>query len=182
MKVIYYLLAATMKSPADEFRDEHTPLGYLITIRAHGTWLHGSTGSVDRFHNIYGTPKLPKDEKRKEYNQRLLAEKPVSLGTKARRAIELGSQETCEIRKWTLWAFNVRTNHVHAVVSASCKPKKIVIGFKANATRKMREARCWHSERSPWVSGGSKKYLWNEKALMDAIAYVLYDQGEPLPE
>jgi hypothetical protein len=47
----------------------------------------------------------------------------------------------------------------------------------------MREAHTWQSERSPWVGGGgSKKYLWNEKALVDAIAYVLYDQGEPLPE
>jgi hypothetical protein len=25
-----------------------------------------------------------------------------------------------------------------------------------------------------------KRYLWNEKELLDAIAYVLYDQGEPL--
>jgi len=172
----------TMKPLPEEFRDDHTPLGYLITIRAYGTWLHGSAGSVDRFHNIYGTPKLPADEKRRQYNQRLLAEKPVSLGTKGWRAVELGIRETCEIRKWTLWAFNVRTNHVHAVLSANCKPKKIVIAFKANATRKMREAHAWQSERSPWVSGGSKKYLWTEKALTDAIAYVLYDQGEPLPE
>jgi REP element-mobilizing transposase RayT len=171
-----------MKSHHDEFRDEHIPLGYLITIRTCGTWLHGSAGSVDRFHNIYGTPKLPANEKRKEYNQRLLADKPVSLGTQARRAIKLGIRETCEIRKWTLWAFNIRTNHVHSVVSANCKPKRVVIALKANATRKMREASCWRSERSPWVRGGSKKYLWTEKALRDAIAYVLYDQGEPLPE
>ena len=108
-----------------EFRDEHIPLGYLITIRAYGTWLHGSPGSVDRFHNTYGTPKLPANEKRKEYNRHLLAQEPVKLGTKTRRAVELGIRETCEIRKWTLWAFNVRTNHVHAVVSANCKPKKL---------------------------------------------------------
>ena len=166
---------------SDEFSDDHIPLGYLITIRAHGTWLHGSEGSVDRFHNRYGTPKLPANRKRMEYNQRLLAERPVTLSHGKRKAIEEGIKETCEIRKWTLWALNARTNHVHSVVSASCKPKKIATAFKANATRKMREARVWQSERSPWVGGGgSKRYLWTEKSLSNAIAYVLYEQGESL--
>jgi REP element-mobilizing transposase RayT len=168
---------------SEQFRVEHIPLGYLITIRAYGTWLHGIAGSVDRFHNKYGTPKLPANEKRRQYNQRLLAAPPVTLGPKKRRAIELGIKETCEFRKWTLWAINARTNHVHSVVSASCKPKKVATAFKANATRKMREAGVWLSPRSPWVGDSeSKKYLWTEKALIDAIAYVLYDQGEPLPE
>jgi REP element-mobilizing transposase RayT len=82
-----------------------------------------------------------------------------------------------------LWALNARTNHVHSVVTANCKPKKVATAFKANATRTMRETRVWLSERSPWVGGGgSKKYLWTEKNMTDAIAYVLYDQGEPLPE
>jgi REP element-mobilizing transposase RayT len=167
----------------EEFRDAHIPLGYLITIRAYGTWLHGTAGSVDRFHNRYGTPRLPANEKRRQYNERLLAAAPVTLKPKMRRAIELGIKETCEFRKWSLWALNARTNHVHSVVSANCKPKKIATAFKANSTRKMREASAWPSERSPWVSGGeSKRYLWTEKALLDAIAYVLYDQGEPLPE
>jgi len=178
-ELTYYLTSM----PPEEFRDEHIPLGYLITIRAYGTWLHGTAGSVDRFHNRYGTPRLPANEKRRQYNRRLLAAPPVTLGPKMRKAIELGIKETCEIRKWTLWALNARTNHVHSVVTATCKPKKIATAFKANATRKMREAGVWLSERSPWVGGGgSKKYLWTEKALTDAIAYVMYDQGEPLPE
>jgi REP element-mobilizing transposase RayT len=73
------------------------------------------------------------------------------------------------------------TDHVHTVVSANCKPKWILNAFKANATRTMREADCWHSENSPWVRRGSKKYLWTEQQLLAAIAYVLDDQGEPLP-
>ena len=170
-----------MKSSTEEFRAEHVPLGYLISIRAYGTWLHGTAGSVDRFHNRYGTPKLPANKQRRDYNRRLLAQEPVSLGRRARRAIEQGIRETCEIRNWTLWAFNVRTNHVHTVVTASCKPKRVATAFKANATRHMRQAGCWRSERSPWVSGESKRYLWTEKSMSAAIAYVLYDQGEPLP-
>jgi hypothetical protein len=45
----------------------------------------------------------------------------------------------------------------------------------------MREAGCWGSKHSPWAARGSKRRLWTEKDLLDAIAYVLYDQGEPLP-
>jgi len=89
-------------------------------------------------------------------------------------------RETCTTRRWQLWTVNVRTNHVHAVGSANKKPDAVLTALKANATRAMREAGLWTSELSPWESRGSKKYLWTEKQLADAIAYVEYDQGEPL--
>jgi hypothetical protein len=44
----------------------------------------------------------------------------------------------------------------------------------------MREASEWKSERSPWAHGGSGRYLWTEQELSNAVAYVMYDQGEPL--
>jgi hypothetical protein len=34
---------------------------------------------------------------------------------------------------------------------------------------------------SPWAERGSRRYLWTEQDLNNAIAYVEYDQGEPLP-
>ncbi len=167
---------------SDRYFDEGIPLGYLITFRCYGTWLHGQPGSVDRFHNAYGTPRLPGNQKRMQYNQRLLVQQPVKLSARKRAAVLSAIKETCEIRSWELWTSNVRSNHVHVVISASCKPNVILNALKANATRKMKESRCWFSERSPWVRGGSKKYLWTEEALSKAIAYVLFDQGEPLPE
>ena len=164
-----------------EFNDDHTPLGYLITFRAHGTWIHGDElGSVDRFHRAYATPTLAPSLQRANYERRLRKQHSVHLNSRKRIAIESGILETCIIRNWLLWAFNIRTNHVHTVVSAYCKPERILSALKANATRSMREAGCWASDRSPWVHRGSKRYLWTEKQLDDAIAYVLYDQGEPL--
>ena len=172
-----------MTRPHLEFKDDHIPIAYLITFRGYGTWLHGdSRGSVDRFHRVYGTPMLPPSIQRTRSEQGLLTRRPVKLNARQRAAVESGIRETCTIRKWRLWAFNIRTNHVHSVVSASCKPEPILSALKANATRSMREAGCWPNERSPWVYRGSKRYLWTEKQLLDAIAYVLYDQGEPLPE
>jgi REP element-mobilizing transposase RayT len=89
-------------------------------------------------------------------------------------------RETCKIRQWCLWAVNVRTNHVHAVVTAHCAPEIVLIALKANATRKMRETRCWHSGKTPWAKRGSKRRLWTEQQLSEAIAYVEYEQGESL--
>ena len=165
-----------------EFSDERIPIGYLITFRSYGSWLHGERGSVDRFHNVYGTPTLPANEKRRRYNLRLLKQRPVSLDPRKRAAVLGAIKETCEIRKWDLWASNIRSNHVHSVITAPCKPDRILNALKVNATRKMRESGCWRSDRTPWVRRGSKRYLWTEKDLNNAIAYVLYDQGEPLSE
>ena len=164
-----------------EFNDDHTPVGYLITFRAYGTWLHGDErGSVDRHHHIYGTPALPPGPRREQIERRLLKQPPVKLSGRQREAINFGIRETCEIRKWDLWALNVRTNHLHCVVTASCNPKTVLIALKANATRSMRELGCWRSDLSPWARGGSEKYLWTEEELANAIAYVVEDQGEPL--
>jgi hypothetical protein len=67
------------------------------------------------------------------------------------------------------------------VVSANCKPETVLIALKANSTRKLREAGFWHRSTSPWADRGGKRYLWTEKDVNDAAAYVQYDQGEPLP-
>ena len=164
-----------------EFRDEHIPLGYLITFRAHGTWLHGDKrGSVDRFHNRFGTPRITHNERWRKHNRSVLIDTPLKLGSRPRALVEEAIRETCTIRKWEFWVTNARTNHVHTVVSAPCKPEKILAAFKANATRKLREAGCWSSSRSPWVERGSKKYLWKERDVINAVVYVEYDQGEPL--
>jgi hypothetical protein len=35
-----------------EFSNDRIPLGYFITFRCYGSWLHGRAGSVDRFFTI----------------------------------------------------------------------------------------------------------------------------------
>jgi REP element-mobilizing transposase RayT len=165
-----------------EFYDEGIPFGFHITFRAYGTWLHGDErGSIDRFHNRYGTPRLPRNEKWKSYNRKILKQPPVKLKSRQRQIIENAIREVCKTRKWKFWVTNVRTNHVHTVVSALCKPERIRSALKANATKKLREGGCWRSDKSPWVRKGSIKWLWTEPALINAIAYVESDQGESLP-
>ena len=157
------------------------PLGYLITFRAHGTWLHGdSRGSVDRFRNCYGTPRIPADVRWERYNERILKLTPVKLDSQRRALINGAIEETCNIRRWKLWTQNVRTNHVHVVVSAPCDPEIVLRALKANTTRKMSEAGCWQSNHTPWARKGSKRWLWTHDQLRSAIKYVRDGQGEPL--
>lgn len=115
-----------------------------------------------------------------KHDRDLLKQPPVKLDSRQRPIIESAIRETCDIREWKLWAMNVRTNHVHVVLSANKKPEAVLSALKANATRTMREARVWTTELSPWEFRGSKKYLWDEKQLTDAIGYVECDQGAPL--
>jgi hypothetical protein len=81
-----------------------------------------------------------------------------------------------------LLAVNPRTNHIHVVVTANRKPELVLNAFKANATRKLREAGLWPHDFSPWARKGSKRKLWNEKSVQRAIDYVLYGQGDDPPD
>ncbi len=164
-----------------EFNDDHTPIAYLITFRSYGTWMHGDArGSIDRNHRGYGTPALPPSPRREQIETLLLKHPPVIFDLRQRRAIERGIKETCQVRKWNLWAVNVRTNHVHCVVTAHFSAKRTMAALKANATRSMREDGCWRTDKSPWARGGSTKYIWTDEELRNAIAYVVEGQGAPL--
>ncbi|MGH9840990.1 MAG: transposase [Blastocatellia bacterium] len=86
----------------------------------------------------------------------------------------------CTHRGWTLRAINVRTNHVHVVVSAPCDPDKVLNDFKAYATRGMRKAGVWQNPITPWAERGSRKYLWKLRSVERAVDYVLNHQGDDL--
>lgn len=115
-------------------------------------------------------PTLPASALRRKHDRNFMKQPPVTLNSRQREAVESAIRETCSIRHWQLWCESVRTNHVHAVVSTNKKPDAILSALKANATRAMREAGVWTSELSPWSFGGSKKYLWDENELSDAIS------------
>jgi REP element-mobilizing transposase RayT len=160
------------------------PLAYLITFRCYGSWLHGDErGSIDRFHNQYKSPYIPPDERWHQHSARTLKGEPVTLNAAQRGSVEASIRETCEIRNWFLRAINVRTNHVHLVVSiGDVKPGRALNAFKGNSTRHMRENGYWNRPHSPWVGKGSKRHLWNERSIERAIDYVINGQGDELPE
>jgi REP element-mobilizing transposase RayT len=166
------------------WNDTDTPLAYFISFRCYGTWLHGDErGSTDRHNNVYGTPHIPTNSVWRNYNQKSLAGPPVELSAGRRKSVEAAIRETCQIRSWHLWAINVRTNHIHTVVSTAGKKGELALNaFKANATRQLRTDGLWKSERTPWADKGSCRRLWNEQSIANAIEYVVNGQGGDLPD
>jgi REP element-mobilizing transposase RayT len=164
------------------WNDTDTPLAYFISFRTYGTWLHGDKrGSIDRFHNQYRSPYIPPNEQWRRHNEQQLRAKPLILGASQRKSIEAAIRDTCDCRNWWLRAINVRTNHVHTVVTADRKPELVLNAFKANATRQLRQDSLWPNPFSPWADKGSKRRLWNEQSVARAIDYVLHGKGGDLP-
>ena len=165
------------------WNETDTPLAYLISFRTHGTWLHGDLrGSIDRFHNRYGSPYLPPNRSWHRHNQELMKGDPLILGAGQRAVVETAIREACAIRQWSLLAVNVRTNHVHTVATANRIPELVLNAFKANATKHLRTARLWRHAFSPWADKGSNRRLWNEQSVARAIDYVLHGQGGTPPD
>ena len=165
------------------WNDTNTPLAYFISFRTYGTWLHGDLrGSIDRFHNQYGSPYLPPNKNWRNYNQQLMQGEPLILGGRERAAVETAIRETCRIRRWSLLAVNVRTNHAHTVITANRIPELVLNALKANATRQLRAEGLWSHAFSPWADKGSSRLLWTERSVARAVDYVLNRQGGDPPD
>jgi REP element-mobilizing transposase RayT len=158
------------------------PIAYFITFRSYGTWLHGDErGSVERHNeNMYGTPLLPPNPCWEAVERERLKHPAFLLDAQRRLAVNDAIQEVCRFRGYELSALAVRTNHVHAVVTAQCLPEGILNAFKAYSTRKMQERNLVGKTVQPWVRHGSTRWLWTAEAVTNAVNYVKYGQGEPL--
>jgi REP element-mobilizing transposase RayT len=60
-----------------------------------------------------------------------MVQEPYILDAVRRKAVLSSIEEVCRYRGWTLLAANVRTNHVHVVTVADCKPEQVMVAFKA---------------------------------------------------
>ena len=157
------------------------PLAYFITFTTYGTWLHGrEPGSVDREHNIPGTPILPPDQDLAREMRSAMRQEAYMLDELQRAVLLRTIKEVAAYRKWKLWAAHVRTNHVHVVITAECKPEKVMIDLKAWCSRRLREARSESADRDRWTQHGSTRYLNDEESFNAAVKYVIDDQGAPM--
>ena len=166
-----------------DWDDNESPLAYLITFRTYGTWLHGDERkSVDRHDkNIYASPKILPSANLKSQMSENVSGQVVVLDGRQRAVVESAIKSACKHRGHSIYALNVRTNHVHCVVNAAGKPEPVMNRFKSNCTRELREAGLVRSDQQVWSRGGSTRYLWKPKHVESAIDYVLYGQGDDLP-
>jgi REP element-mobilizing transposase RayT len=157
------------------------PLAFFITFSTYGAWLHGrAPGSVDREHNVPGTPFLPPDGNVEQAMRIAMRQEPYLLDEIRRKIVLRTIKEVAAHRKWKLWAVHVRSNHVHVVITADCKPEKVMADLKAWCSRRLREACNEADERDRWTQHGSTRYLNDETSFGAAVAYVIDDQGVPM--
>ena len=168
----------------NDWDDNEFPLAYLITIRTYGTWLHGDLrGSVDRHgQNIYGTPRIKPNAELSRLMKEEMRSPPFVLNQQQRIAVHREIEDVCRRRSYVLQALNVRTNHLHSVVSAETTPERIINAFKSNATRALREQNLVSRDVKVWSLGKSRRYLWKPRSVALAIDYTLNQQGENLIE
>ncbi|HUU11821.1 MAG TPA: transposase [Phycisphaerae bacterium] len=160
--------------------DRPIPLAYLITFTCYGTWLHGDErGSADDDHRMPGTPYLVPDAGRRDLAARVMREPPYQLDEAKRCCVLAAIREVCEVRAWRLLAAHVRPNHVHAVVTGAEVSERIMNALKAYASRRLNQGRFDDDGCKRWTRHGSTRYLWNEAAVEQAVAYVVDEQGEP---
>ena len=159
---------------SDEDRPVSDAIAYFLTWTCYGTWLHGDDrGSIDFEHNTYDDPYLERDDRRRGWETALLANPPVVLDVAQRRRVYETIAAHCDIRSWELHAHNVRTNHVHVVVSCGeVAPEKVMGEFKSWCTRRLRESGLVSPQQRMWTQHGSTKYLWKESQLQAAIGYI----------
>src|SRR5262249_59663689 len=124
-----------------ETMDSRFPVAYLISSRCYGTWLHGDPrGSVDYRHRAYGAPMVEPDDDRRSQEFRRLRHAPVVLDELQRLVVDKTIREVCDRRRWKLRALNVRSNHVHGVVTAGVLPERVMNAFKSWSIRRMVES------------------------------------------
>jgi REP element-mobilizing transposase RayT len=156
------------------------PLAYHITWTTYGTWLPGDGRGWVKWGD-FGIK--PSDSEKEQKARERMAESVVILSDEQRILIEQTIRDHCRIRGWILHALNVRTNHVHVVVTANRDPDEVMNQFKAWCSRKLSDAAglvgavAKKAGRKRWFTeGGDKQIIETDEYLENAIRYVLEGQ------
>ena len=147
------------------------PIAYHITWRTYSSRLPGDEKGWVK-HKILG---IQEGNQPLQEHAKSLAQAAVTLSQTQREIVEQTIRDHCRFRAWTLHAVNVRTNHVHVVVSATIHPDQVMQQFKAWCSRRLNEA----TETPPekwWAIHGSTKWINQPSYLEVAIRYVVEGQ------
>ena len=170
---------------------------WLITTTTYGTWLPGDergfVGRVTdyRTDDIHRTHRVEHDRRGTEYDRdipklraasgSLMKGPPIWLNAEQAEVILNQFLETATHRRWEIHAITVMSNHIHIVVTAPDEygGDDLLRDFKSYASRALNGRWPRPASGTWWTKSGSKPPLESERALEDAIVYVL-NQHEPL--
>src|SRR5690606_8433915 len=159
----------------------HLPAAYFITFTTYGARLHGDErGSVERLRHGGGFRPVAPDFVRETREWGNLVGGPFTLEKKSRETVAEVVSEVAAHKGWYLHVVNVRTNHVHVVISGEARPELMLNAFKSWSTRRLREAGLVGATARVWTRHGSTRYLWSEEDVEEACTYVFEGQGTNL--
>ena len=154
---------------------------YLLTFACYGTYIPGARKDVvSRKRNQIGDPYVMLNPGLASNCTGAMREPPYILDKPCGEAVLEAMISVCKFRGWHAHCIHARTTHVHAVVTANQEPERMLIDFKAYASRSLNETRLDAPNRIRWARHGSTQYLWDEPSIAAAIRYVACDQGEPM--
>jgi REP element-mobilizing transposase RayT len=146
------------------------PLAYFLTWTTYGTWLPGDArGWVKRRGKSEGIVEAP-SAALESHARSLMNDPPVVLDAKMRDA-DAAMRQACRESGWNLHALEVRSNHVHIVVTAcDASPGKVMGVLKVRGTQGLNAL---GGERDRWwARNGSKRILDSSASVEAAIRYV----------
>lgn len=96
--------------------------------------------------------------------------------------VEASFAETARHRNWKILALNVRSQHLHVVLTSisGFTPERVMNDLKVYATRALRRERLLRSDARFWSRHGSTGWLWTEADIEAAIIYTRDRQGADL--
>jgi REP element-mobilizing transposase RayT len=155
------------------------PLAYFITWACYGTWLPGDERGWTKWHKGDQLPQpLLADWCREQ-----MVEKPVVLNETQRAMVNEAITRHCELRAWLLHAANCRSNHCHAVVTATSHTgEQVRDQLKGWSTRKLKDQQRSQGVAEAslrehwWTRKGSVRCLFDDESLDAAIIYTLEAQ------
>ncbi len=153
-----------------------TALAYHLVWTTYGTWLPGDVrGWVMKNCESIQSP----DAAIEQAARARMSESEVMLTPLQRQIVEQTIRRHCEIRNWRLHAVNVRSNHIHVVVTADREPEEVINQLKAWCSRKLSDTAglkktvADKAGRRRWFTeGGDKEVIEDDNYLENAIQYV----------
>lgn len=159
-----------------------------ITISTYGARLHGDARpTVDRAHNIFGTPFLDPDPERHRYEHAGMSAGSVEFSPAQRAFIEATIPMICERGKWTFVTCAAAPDHVHTLLRADSiiHGKQVRKWLKTWLTQAL--DRHWHATKradgmSWFCEGGSTKAVRDQKYFWTVVLYISGQRATPAPE
>jgi len=149
-------------------------IAYFLTWTTYGTWLPGDArGWVSHHDGSANTPYRTGDPERETRARHAMKHRPVTLTPAMRGGVESAVRHAARGEGWHLHALNVRSNHVHVVLTAPDRaPERVMASLKAWASRHLNQAAGPDRPGRWWTRHGSTRYIKTEASLRAAVEYV----------